>query len=207
MNNEFKSNSQKYRITFALIILNIAIYTYTSIVGGSFFITSENVVWKYGQVNGLILYYGYYYQLFTAMFIHGGLVHIAGNILFLLVFGLRGEEMFSLPEYLGIYIIGGLAGNVLSLIVGPDFVSVGASGAIFAMFGACAIYARRSIGQSIVGALIYGFFLLMISSGENVNVLAHIGGLVAGLAFGYLLARRRRVQTAYKASCTYMTPF
>ena len=133
------------------------------------------MVFQYGQVNGLVLYYGAYYQLLTAMFVHATIVHLAGNMLFLLVFGLRGEEMFSLPEFLAIYIFGGLAGNVLSLSLGPNLVSVGASGAIFAMFGACAIYARRSIGQSILGALIFGFFLLMISSGENVNYLAHIG--------------------------------
>ncbi len=95
---------------------------------------------------------------------------------FLLIFGLRGEEMFSLPEYIGIYLLSGLAGNLLSLIVGPNLISVGASGAIFGLFGACAIYVRRSIGQSIISALIFSFFLLLISSGENINYLAHIGG-------------------------------
>ena len=129
-------------------------------------------------------------------------------MLFLLVFGLRGEQMFSLPEYLSIYILGGLAGNVLSLALGPQLISVGASGAIFAMFGACAVYARRSIGQSIVGALIFGFFLLMISSGENVNYLAHIGGLAAGIAFGYVIARRRKPQAVkYQVSYSYSTIF
>jgi len=128
-------------------------------------------------------------------------------MLFLLIFGLRGEEMFSLPEYLSIYILGGLTGNLLSLLLGLDFVSVGASGAIFAMLGACLVYARRSIGQSIMGALIFGFFLLMMSSGTNVNYLAHIGGLVSGLAFGYVLARRSKPQASYQVSYSYMTPF
>jgi membrane associated rhomboid family serine protease len=201
------SSSQKYKVTFILIGLNIAVYIYTSIVGGNFFTTSNSMVFEYGQVNGLVLYYGAYYQLFTAMFVHATIIHLAGNMLFLLVFGLRGEEMFSLPEFLAVYILGGLAGNVLSLSLGPNLVSVGASGAIFAMFGACAIYARRSIGQSIVGALVFGFFLLMISSGENVNYLAHIGGLVAGLGMGYVLARRRKPQRGYQVSYSYMTPF
>ena len=48
------------------------------------------------------------------MFIHASIFHLVGNMLFLLIFGLRGEEMFSLPEYLGIYLLGGLAGNLLS---------------------------------------------------------------------------------------------
>jgi rhomboid protease GluP len=204
---ETESSSQKYRITVILIALNVAVYIYTSIAGGNFFNTSSSMVLRYGQVNGFIFYDGAYYQLFTSMFVHANIIHLAGNMLFLLIFGLRGEEMFSLPEYLGVYLVGGLAGNVLSLALGPELISVGASGAIFAMFGACAVYARRSIGQSVFGALIFGFFLLMISSGENVNFLAHIGGMFTGLAMGYLLALRRKPQTSYQIKYSYMAPF
>ena len=100
--------------------------------------------------------------------------------------------MFSLPEYLGIYLVGGLAGNLLSLAFGPDFVSVGASGAIFALFGAIVIYSRRSVRQSILGALVYAFFLFFISSGEGVNILAHLGGLGFGLIVGFWLAKTRK---------------
>ena len=67
--------------------------------------------------------------------------------------------------------------------MGPNFISVGASGAIFALFGAAVIYDRRRLGQSIVGALIFAFFLLLFSSGENVNYLAHIGGLKDRIAY------------------------
>jgi rhomboid protease GluP len=96
------------------------------------------------------------------MFIHASIVHLAGNLMFLLIFGLRAEEMFSLSEYLGIYFIGGLTGNLLSLAFGPDFLSVGASGAIFAIFGATIIYDRKTMQQSIVGALVFAFFLFII---------------------------------------------
>ena len=161
-------NSEKFKPTYILIAINVIVYIYTSVAGGNFLETNSPMIYMYGQIGQKVLE-GAYYQLLTSMFVHASIIHLAGNMLFLLVFGLRGEEMFSFPEYLGIYILGGLAGNGLSLVMGPDLISVGASGAIFAMFGACAIYARRSIGQSIVGALIFGFFLLMISSGENVN--------------------------------------
>lgn len=201
------SSSQKYRITFVLIAANIAFYMYTSVAGGDFLTTTYTYdTFQLAQYNAAV-FEGAYYQLVTAMFIHSGIVHLAGNMLFLLVFGLRGEEMFSLPEYLGVYFLGGLAGNVFSLALGPNLISVGASGAVFAMFGACAIYARRSVGQSVVGALIFGFFLLMISSGENVNYLAHLGGLGAGLAIGYVLARRRKPQAGYQITYNYVTPF
>jgi rhomboid protease GluP len=197
-------SSQKFKLTYILIALNVAVYVYTSLVGGNFLETNYDLIWQYGQVNGLVIYYGQYWQLFTSMFIHASIAHLAGNMLFLLIFGLRGEEMFSLPEYLAIYLLGGLTGNLLSLLFLPlDVPSVGASGAIFAMFGACAIYARRTVRQSIIGALIFAFFLLFLSSGPGVNDLAHIGGLVFGLLIGYVLAIKRKPGTAYKISYSY----
>jgi len=201
------SNSQKFKITYILIALNIAIYVYTSVAGGEYLSTNSNMLLQYGQVNGLVIYSGYYYQLFTSMFIHADLAHIVGNMLFLFIFGLRGEEMFSLPEYLSIYFLGGLTGNLLSLLLLPlETISVGASGAIFAMFGAAIIYARRSFSQSIIGALIYAFFLLFLSSGVGVNNFAHIGGLVTGLVIGYVLATRRKPETQYTVNYSY-SPF
>jgi rhomboid protease GluP len=199
-------SSQKFKPTFILIALNVAVYVYTSVAGGNFLETSNDMILLYGQVNGSVIYYGWYWQLLTSMFIHASIAHLAGNMLFLLIFGLRGEEMFSLPEYLLVYLLGGLTGNLLSLVFLPlDVPSVGASGAIFAMFGACAIYARRSVGQSIIGALMYAFFLLLLSSGPNVNDLAHIGGLVTGLLMGYVLAIKRKPAAKYKISYSYST--
>lgn len=184
-------NSEKYKSTYILIALNVVIYIYGAIVGGNALVTGNEVVYVWGQVNAFV-FEGAYWQLFTSMFIHASIYHLVGNMLFLLIFGLRGEEMFSLSEYLGIYILGGLAGNLLSLVFGPNFISVGASGAIFAMFGACVIYDRRSMRQSIVGALVYAFFLFIINTGANVNILAHLGGLAVGLALGYIIASRRK---------------
>lgn len=200
-------SSQKFKVTYVLIALNIALYIYGAIVGGNAFVTGDNVVLELGQVNLLVLN-GYYYQLFTSMFIHASIIHLAGNMLFLLIFGLRGEEMFSLPEYLGIYLVGGLVGNLLSLIptvVFGDiyFISVGASGAIFALFGACIIYDRRAMRQSILGALVFAFFLFFINTGEGVNILAHLGGLVFGLVAGYIIASRRKPETQYKINYSY----
>lgn len=198
-------SSQKFKVTYILIALNVAIYIYGAIVGGNALTTGDNVVYQWGQYNLLVLYFGAYYQLFTSMFIHASIVHLAGNMIFLLIFGLRAEEMFSLPEYLGIYLVGGLVGNLLSLVFGPYFLSVGASGAIFALFGATIIYDRKAMQQSIVGALVFAFFLFFINMGEGVNILAHLGGLVFGLAVGYILASRFKPEkeTQYTISYSY----
>jgi rhomboid protease GluP len=195
--------SQKYKPTYILIAINVLVYIYTSIVGGDFLNTSDSMILTYGQVNAFV-FQGAYWQLFTSIFVHATIAHLAGNMLFLLIFGLRAEEMFSLPEYLGIYFIGGLAGNFLSLAL-PDLISVGASGAIFSLFGACVIYARRSVRQSILGALVYAFFLLFISAGPGVNDFAHIGGLVFGLLIGYLIAATRKTSEAFSARYSYTT--
>jgi rhomboid protease GluP len=199
------TNSQKFKPTIILIAFNIAFYIFTSFAGGDFLNTSVDMLVNYGQINVLV-FQGDYWRLFTSMFVHADVAHIVGNMLFLLIFGLRGEEMFSPPEYLSIYFLGGLTGNLLSLLLLPlDTISVGASGAIFALFGASVIFTRRSFRQSIIGALIYAFFLLFLSSGVGVNNFAHIGGLVTGLVIGYALATRRKPETRYTVSYSYST--
>ncbi|HVP93138.1 MAG TPA: rhomboid family intramembrane serine protease [Acidobacteriota bacterium] len=195
-------SSRKFMPTYILIALNVAVYICTSVVGGDFIETNYYLILQYGQVNLLVMN-GWYWQLFTSMFIHVNIVHLLGNMLFLLIFGLRAEEVFSVQEYFLIYLLSGLAGNLLTLLTGPSTIpSAGASGAIFGLFGACVIYFRRAFGQSIVTALLYAFFLLIINSGPGVNVLAHFGGLAAGLLMGYgiAVARRARVKHQYRYS-------
>jgi len=192
-------SSKKYMPTYIIIALNMLFYVFTSILSGNIVEMDYYVIRHYGQYNLFVLN-GWYWQLFTAMFVHVSIVHLLGNMFFLLIFGLRAEELFSLKEYLLIYFLSGLTGNLLTLLFGVDMVSAGASGAIFGIFGACIIYFRRAIGQSIMSALLYAFFLLMISSGPSVNVFAHLGGLVVGLFMGYVLGatRRRSVTPAYE---------
>ena len=196
------SGSKKFMVTYIIIALNIIVYAYTAILSGNFVEIDDYVLRQYGQHNSFVLNGGYW-QLFSAMFVHVNLMHLLGNMFFLLIFGLRAEGLFKIQEYLLIYLLGGLAGNLLTLLFGPFMVSAGASGAIFGLFGACTIYIRRAIGQSIISALLYSFFLLMISTGQNVNYLAHLGGLVAGLLIGYTLAARRKLRMIYEYSYSF----
>jgi rhomboid protease GluP len=198
--NAMSKSSKKYMPTYIIIALNIIFYVCTSIIGGDFITTGDLAIFWLGQVNFAIIYYGWYWQLFTSMFVHVSIVHLLGNMFFLLIFGLRAEELFSLKEYLLIYFLSGLTGNLLTLLFGLDMVSAGASGAIFGVFGACIIYVRRAVGQSIITALMYAFFLFMINIGPGVNFLAHLGGLAVGLLIGYVLGatRRRSVTPTYE---------
>jgi len=196
--------SKKFMPTYIIIALNIVVYACTSVFSKNFIEMDYDVVRQYGQYNSFVLNGGYW-QLFTAMFVHVNIMHLLGNMFFLLIFGLRAEELFNIDKYLLVYFLSGLAGNLLTLLLVPRTVSAGASGALFGLFGACAIYIRRAIGQSIIGALLYAFFLLMISSGPNVNNLAHLGGLAAGLLIGYVLAVKRKIRATYEYRYSYST--
>jgi rhomboid protease GluP len=177
--------------TTVLVAANVLVYVYTSVAGGNFLETNTNVLLQVGQFN-ISVWNGAYWQLLTSIFVHVDIVHIALNMLFLIIFGLRAEELFTTEEYFTVYMLSGLSGNILTLfLMSPYTLSAGASGAIFGMFGASIIYMRKTFGQSIIGALLYGFLLLMLSVGAGVNIVAHFGGLATGLIIGYALAKSR----------------
>ena len=179
--------------TTFLVIANLLVYVYTSVVGGNFIETSYKVLEQWGQFN-LYVMNGWYWQLLTSIFVHVGIIHLSLNMFFLLIFGFRADELFSPEEYFFIYFLSGLSGNLLTLLLmHPLTLSAGASGAIFGIFGACVIYLRKTFGQSIVGALLFSFLLLVMTAGRGVNVFAHFGGLAAGLIIGYGLAKSRKI--------------
>lgn len=191
-------------LTYVIITLNVLVYVYTAILSGDFITIGDGPLWMYGQVNFLVMN-GWYWQVFTSLFVHANIVHLAGNMFFFLIFGLRAEELFDTKQYLLIYFLSGLAGNLLSLAAAPYslIADVGASGAIFGVFGACVIYVGKSIGQSVLTALAYAFFLLLLSVGPGVNSLAHLGGVVVGLLIGYVLANRRKSRISYGFRYSY----
>jgi len=184
-------NSHFLKPTAVLATVNVLVYIYTSVVGGSFLETNPLIMMTYGQLNILVIR-GLYWQLFSSMFIHANVVHLSGNLLFLLIFGLRSEKLFNSKTYLIIYFVSGLLGNLLSLLLGPLVVSVGASGCIFGIFGAYIVYLGASFGRSITPTLIYGLYLFLLNVGTGVNILAHFGGLLAGILIGYVLSKRHK---------------
>ena len=126
--------------TIILVVANVLVYICTSLVGGSFIETDYEVMRTFGQYN-LNVFEGHYWQLISSMFVHADIIHLGLNMLFLLIFGLRTEELFTTEEYFFVYMLSGIAGNIMTLfLMSPYTVSVGASGAIFGMYGAGLIY-------------------------------------------------------------------
>jgi rhomboid protease GluP len=184
--------SHRLTPTTFLVAANMLVYIYTSVIGGNFIQIDHIVLSQLGQFNIYILQ-GQYWQILTSIFVHVDLTHLALNMLFLIIFGLRAEELFQTEEYFFVYLLSGISGSILTFFLMPIYtLSAGASGAIFGMYGANIIYMRKTFGQSIVGALLYAFLLFILTTGEGVNIVAHLGGLVAGLIIGYTLAKSRK---------------
>ncbi|GAA2880532.1 rhomboid family intramembrane serine protease [Streptomyces mexicanus] len=152
-----------------------------------------------GSVEGVAQ--GQWYRLLTAMFLHGGFLHIAFNMLSLWWIGGPLEAALGRARYLALYLASGLAGSALSyLIAAPNQPSVGASGAIFGLFGAMAVLMRRLRYdmRPVVALLVIN---LVITFGwGGIAWQAHVGGLVAGLIVGYAMVhapRERRALVQY----------
>ena len=133
----------------------------------------------------------------TAMFLHGGFEHIFMNMLSLWFVGRVVERWFDNFSYITIYFISGLIGGLISIYTHPVGVAIGASGAIFGIFGAMAgiviVHRKRMEAQFKAFIKEFGVILLLnLIIGvvfESVDLSAHIGGLIAGLVGGMMVAK------------------
>jgi membrane associated rhomboid family serine protease len=136
---------------------------------------------------------GEWYRMVTAMFAHEQPWHLAFNMLSLWVLGRRLEQDLGRTRYLALYVTSGLAGSALSyLLAAPATASLGASGAIFGLFGAIAVVMRRSNEdmRPVIALLVIS--LIITFGWRDVAWEAHIGGLVAGLVIGYAMMHAPR---------------
>ncbi|GHH05395.1 rhomboid family intramembrane serine protease [Streptomyces lanatus] len=144
---------------------------------------------------------GEYWRLITSMFTHEAIFHIAFNMLSLWWLGGPLEAALGRARYLALYFCSGLAGSALTyLLAAPNTASLGASGAIFGLFGATAVLMRRLQYdmRPIIALLVIN--LILTFGWSNIAWQAHIGGLVAGVIIGYAMVhapRERRTLVQY----------
>jgi len=155
---------------------------------------------------------------FTSMFMHGSILHIAGNMLFLWIFGNNVEDAMGPVKFLGFYLVGGIAALALQIAVGPNSTAptVGASGAIAAVLGGYILLYPRARVLTLVFIILFftvielpatvmlGIWFLQqalfgavnltnpAGGGGGVAYFAHVGGFVFGLAVVKLLATHRK---------------
>ncbi len=223
----------KPTITYALIAINVIVFFYEVVFTGQFFdFTNDRafeLFYDWGAVpacvtgaNTLQVNFGAgplqitcpemaYVSLLSSIFLHGGIMHLGGNMLFLWIFGDNIELKFGRAKYLGIYLAWGIVAGLVHIIADPSspIPAVGASGAISGILGAYLVMFPRA---KILTFMMLGFFWRMMHiqakwflpfwlvfqnllpffiggfgvAGGGVAYLAHIGGFVIGLGTGFL---------------------
>jgi membrane associated rhomboid family serine protease len=140
------------------------------------------------------------WTILTNLFVHGGFAHILFNMISLYFLGSFLIRLVGEGSFLKVYFLGGIAGNVLYIVLGPQNIpGVGASGAIFAIGGALAVMAPRlpvfvfpiPVPMPLWAAMT--FFLVISFFLRGIAWQAHLGGFLLGLLAGRLFKRRRPV--------------
>ncbi|MCX5332847.1 MULTISPECIES: rhomboid family intramembrane serine protease [unclassified Streptomyces] len=145
---------------------------------------------------------GQWYRLVTSMFTHQEIWHIAFNMLSLWWLGGPLEAALGRARYLALYLVSGLVGSVLAyLLESPTTATLGASGAIFGLFGATAVLMRRlNYDMRPIIALLVINLIFTFNPAFDISWQAHIGGLAGGVVIGYAMVhapRERRALVQY----------
>jgi membrane associated rhomboid family serine protease len=201
-------------VTYALVGLNVLVFLLELSAGDRLV---EN--WAFIPANFAADPAANVATIFTAMFMHGGWLHLFGNMLFLWIFGDNVEDRLGHAKFLAFYLVVGIAATMAQFAVAPHSTvpNVGASGAIAGVLGAYILMFPQSrvnvlLGRQIVAmpaVIVLGMWIvLQLISGagtiaytdENANVggvayMAHIGGFAAGLLMAFLLRGGNRPST------------
>lgn len=182
-------------VTATLIAANIAVYVITGlqstrgIAHPSDGIKPDQLFDNWQLVPYLVHTDDQYYRLITSAFLHVNLLHIGSNMLALFFVGPALERLVGRWRFLSLYLLSALGGSTLIYLAGsPGLPVVGASGAIFGLFGACLVMVRR-LGldlQWLVGLVVLNFVFTF--SVANISRLGHVGGFAVGLLAAVAIA-------------------
>lgn len=206
-------------ITYLLIAANILVFVLQWLAGPN----QEAMVYQFALIPAQVttgLDFGDITDMFSSMFMHAGLLHLGGNMLYLWIFGDNVEDSMGVVKYLAFYLLGGVVAALAHILTNPgsQIPTVGASGAIAAVLGAYLVLYPQSRVLTFIplgyfmrltlvpAALVLGlWFVLQLFSGvaslgvtEDVGgtaFWAHIGGFVFGAVAAKLFASRRQADT------------
>jgi membrane associated rhomboid family serine protease len=184
-------------VTKTLIAVNVAIYLITAVQGNGLN-APGGPLWDKMILWGPYIARHEYWRLITAAFLHASVLHIAFNMLALWWFGAAVENYLGRGRFIGLYLVGGLAGSAGALIQAPLTPVVGASGAIFAILGAMLILEWQTTGRLAGNAMTLIVINLALGFAiANVSIGGHIGGLVGGILATLTFARWGKGHAAY----------
>src|SRR5438445_2043493 len=133
-------------ITRLLVGLNVAVFIANAVAGVSVIAPSGEALLRWGADFGPRTLSGEPWRLLTSTFLHFGIIHLALNMWCLWALGTLAEPLFGWAAFLLLYLLSGLGGSVLSMLVHPMVVSAGASGAVFGVAGGVITFLLRSDG-------------------------------------------------------------
>lgn len=189
--------------TFILIALNVAAFLAEIVSGsGGLAIRGSSVVFDYG-LYGPLVSEGEWYRLLTSGFLHASLLHIAFNMFALFFLGRILEPSIGTPSFLAVYFASLFGGSFGALLLDPNALTIGASGAIFGIFGATFVIARGRGFDAVASSI--GLVLLInlaLSFGaSHISLGGHLGGLAAGvLCAAAIIAGDRGMLGAHRAT-------
>jgi rhomboid protease GluP len=197
-------------LTYGLLVVLALIFAYATslddtgtvarFTDGTPITERELFLLDWAKINELV-FDGEFYRLFTSMFVHLEATHFFFNAYALYLFGREVESIYGHLRFAIIYILGGLAGSVASLLY-TDGLSIGASGAIFAVFAASGVYfyhhqrlfgegARQRLVQMGVLALINIVFGITVPRIDNA---AHVGGMLGGFILAWFMSPEHQIR-------------
>jgi membrane associated rhomboid family serine protease len=211
--------------TLALIVVNTMVFVYELSLGqqiNQFVFFFGLIPARYTTAHGVIItgLAGFLVPAFTSMFIHGGWLHLIGNMLFLFVFGRSIEDRYGHARFLAIYFLSGFGAAVTHIIfnAGSRVPTIGASGAIAGILGAYLISFPTARITTLIPLFFFfwtvqlpallillywfliqfvaGFQMLAIESATHGGVAwwAHVGGFLLGIILALILPKQRRLR-------------
>jgi membrane associated rhomboid family serine protease len=168
-------------VTYTLIALNVVAFIVT-LGGGAAAVDGGGSVLRDFGLAGPLVAEGEWYRIVTGGFLHAGLIHLGLNMLVLYFIGRLLEPAIGGPRLLAIYLVSLLAGAFGALLLDPDQITVGASGAIFGLMAAAFVIARRRGMEALAGeiGMLLAINLLITFTIPNISIGGHLGGLVGG---------------------------
>jgi len=198
-------------VTRVLIIINVIVFFFFWLSGDQPF---ENAIDDYGMIPAYVVTGQRLYTLLTSMFMHAGLLHLGGNMLYLYIFGDNVEDAFGHARYFAFYFVCGIAASAMHIVsittTEEMFIpAVGASGAISGVLGAyILLYPRARILTLVLFRwayvahvpsifflgfwFVYQLLLGLLEQSGGVAYWAHIGGFIAGATLALVLRIKKR---------------
>lgn len=195
LNEALNLDKGSMSVTYVIIAANIVVFILMIIQGAGILSANPLVHIKWGSNFGPLTMSGDWWRLFTAMFLHFGIIHLALNMYALFSIAAYLEPMLGKVRYITAYLCSGILASLLSLWWHTEPInSAGASGAVFGMYGVfLALLTTNIIPKSMRNALlqsivVFVIFNLAYGLKGGIDNAAHVGGLFSGMVIGYLFA-------------------